>query len=175
MSTTGQIPTRDKVPQHLTWDLTTIFATDDDWTAEYEALQQAIPQFEQYKGTLGDGAANLLAVLQFQDAISERLGKLYTYAHMRYDEDTTNSHYQGMNQKVESLVTYASSAMSYIVPEILKIEEKQLNQFLAENEPLRLYEKTLDEISRQREHTLSEKEESLLSQAADALQTASTT
>lgn len=171
---TKELPSRNEVPEHLTWDLTTIFPTDEVWEKEYEALQQEIPKIKQYQNTLHESAENLLNLLQFQDNVSERLGKLYTYAHMRYDEDTTNSFYQGMNQKAEMILTFASSEMSYIVPEILQIEEEKLQSFIEENKDLQLYKKSLERIVRQREHTLSEREEKLLSEASDPLQTAST-
>lgn len=170
-----ELPSREEVPEHLTWDLTTIFPTDDAWEEEYTKLQEDIPSITNYQQTLGESAAQLLGALQLQDELSERLGKLYTYSRMRYDEDTTNSFYQGLNQKAESILTLASSSMSFIVPEILQIEEETIRSFLKENEALQLYEKTLDEIMRQREHILSEKEEVLLSEASEAMQTASNT
>ena len=72
-------------------------------------------------------------MLQLQDHLSERAGKLYTYAHMRYDQDTTNSHYQAMNSRAENLYTQLSSSMSYIVPEILAMDEGKIDRFLEEN------------------------------------------
>src|SRR5699024_10637320 len=103
--------------------------------------------------------------------ISVRLGKLYTYAHMRYDQDTTNSTYQAMNQKAESVLTAASSNMSFIVPAILQIDEVTINGFLTVYKGLQLYQKSLIEIARERAHSVSEKEEVLLSEASEALQT----
>ena len=172
---TKELPKREDVPEHLTWDLTTIFSTDEAWEEEYESLRKELPKIKQFQNTLHEGADRLLELLQFQDQVSERLGKLYVYAHMRYDQDTTNSFYQGLNQKAESLLAFASSEMSFIVPEILQIGEEKIRSFIEENEALKLYEKTLDEIIRQREHFLSEREEMLLSEASEALQTASNT
>src|SRR5699024_9186172 len=124
-----------------------------------------------FQGTLEQSAEQLYDLFQFQDKISERLGKLYTYAHMRYDQDTTNSAYQAMNQKAESVLTTASSNMSFIVLEILQIDEETINGVLNEHKELQLYKKTLHEISRQRAHILNEKVEVLLSEASAALQT----
>src|SRR5690625_460965 len=172
---TKELPKREDVPEHLTWDLTTIFSTDEAWEEEYESLRKELPKIKQFQNTLHEGTDRLLELLQFQDQVSERLGKLYVYAHMRYDQDTTNSFYQGLNQKAETLLAFASSEMSFIVPEILQIEEEKIHSFIEENEALKLYEKTLDEIIRQREHFLSEREEMLLSEVSEALQTASNT
>lgn len=172
---TKQLPSREEVPEHLTWDLATIFASDAAWEEEYKALQEAIPQIKEFQQTLGQSAEQLYNAFKLQDELSERLGKLYTYAHMRYDEDTTNSFYQGLNQQAEVLLTMASSYMSFIVPEILQIEEEKIQSFLESYEPLQLYEKTLSEIARQRKHILSEKEEKILSEVSEPLQTASNT
>ena len=166
---TTDIPKRDEVRKELTWDLEAIFATDDLWEEEFASLQKEIPEIKKFQGKLGESAEQLFNLLDYQDKISGRLGKLYAYAHMRNDEDTTNATYQAMNQKAESILTIASSHMSFIVPEILQIDVDQIDAFLQEKEALQLYRKTLDEILRQREHVLSDKEEMLLSEASEAL------
>src|SRR5690625_2634390 len=172
---TKEIPKREEVPKELTWDLESIFPSNEEWENEFESLQQEIPKIKEFQGHLGESAEKLYELFVFQDEISERLGKLFTYSHMRYDEDTTNALYQGMNQKAESILTLASSNMSYIVPEILQIEEEKINQFFKEKKELNQYKKTLDEIMRKRKHILSEKEEKLLSEASEALSTPSQT
>lgn len=172
---TKELPKREEVPKKLTWELETIFETDELWEKEFEKLQQEIPKITNYQGKLGESADILYELFTFQDEISERLGKLYTYAHMRYDQDTTNAFYQAMNQKAEILLTQASSTMSFIVPEILQIDVAKLKTFLEEKKELQLYQKTIDEILRQKAHVLSEREEYLLSEVSEALQTASQT
>src|SRR5699024_797874 len=128
-----------------------------------------------FQGKLGDSAEQLLKMFRLQDELSERLGKLYAYAHMRYDQDTTNDNYQAMNQKAESIITEASQHMSYIVPEILEIPEQTIQQFLKEEEGLGLYKQTLDEITRQKKHILSKTEEALLAKVSDPIRSASQT
>ena len=51
---------------------------------EFQAIKELLPKLTEFKGKLGDSADNLLEALQYEDEISMRLGKLYTYAHMRY-------------------------------------------------------------------------------------------
>ncbi|MFC2949916.1 oligoendopeptidase F [Virgibacillus sediminis] len=170
-----ELPKRSEVPHDRTWRLEDIFTTDEDWQAEFKSLQNDIPQIEEYQGKLGESAQTLYDVLKLQDRLSERLGKLFTYAHMRYDQDTTNSFYQGLNAQAENVLTKASSAMSFIVPEILSMDEDKLKRFLEENEGLKEYRKTLDEINRQRPHILSEKEEALLAEASEPMSNASQT
>src|SRR5699024_8672872 len=121
---------RSEVPKELTWNLESIFRTDEEWEEELEALKQEIPKIKTFQHTLGDSANQLYSLFAYQDQLSERLGKLFTYAHMRYDEDTTNDFYQAVNQKAENLLTLFSSHMSFIVPEILQIDEGVLDAFL---------------------------------------------
>ncbi|HLR65289.1 MAG TPA: oligoendopeptidase F [Pseudogracilibacillus sp.] len=165
----AELPKREDVPKHLTWDLEAIFPTDDDWEKEYKALEEAIPSLASYQGKLADSADTLLDLLQTKDKLEERIAKLYVYSHMRNDQDTTNSFYQGLNQKAQMLLTQYSSVVSYIVPEILQIDEVRIDAFLQENDDLKLYQHQLDQIMLQRDHVLSESEEALLSEASEVL------
>src|SRR5690606_27532325 len=109
------------------------------------------------------------------DQLLERLGRLYTYAHMRYDQDTTNSFYQGMDDRIKNLYSQAGSTLAYIVPEILAIDEQKIKGFLAEKKELQLYEHALEEINLQKPHVLSAEQEALLAQASEVLGASSNT
>ncbi|RBN40885.1 oligoendopeptidase F, partial [Priestia megaterium] len=130
---------------------------------------------EKFKGKLGESAQTLYDALQEQDELTMRVSKLYTYAHMRYDQDTTNSFYQGLNDRIKTLYTQIASALSYVTPEILSIEESKIKQYMAEHKELKLYAHALDEITRERPHILSESEEALLAQASEVLGSSSNT
>lgn len=169
------LPLRSEIPVEETWRLEDIFPTDDAWEQEFQQVKAMIPKLGEYKGRLGQSPEVLYEALQYQDEVSMRLGKLYTYAHMRYDQDTTNSFYQGLDARAKSLYSEASSAMAFIVPEILAIDEAVLRSFLEQYEPLRLYAHALDEVTRQRPHVLSAEEEAILAQAAEVMQATSDT
>ncbi|MCA1031078.1 oligoendopeptidase F [Bacillus timonensis] len=169
------LPSRSEIAVEDTWRLEDIFETDDVWEKEFQDVKAMIPKISEYQGKLGESAEVLFEALSYQDALSMRLGKLYTYAHMRYDQDTTNSFYQGLNDRATNLYTQAGSAFSYIVPEILSIDEAKIQSFLEEKEELKVYSHALDEINRQRPHILSAKEEALLAQAGEVLGSSSNT
>ncbi|WP_163150488.1 oligoendopeptidase F [Anoxybacillus sp. MB8] len=169
------LPTRKDVPVEYTWRLEDIFATDEQWEKEFQQIQALLPKFSEYKGRLGESAQMLYEALQYRDHVFMRLGKLYAYAHMRHDEDTANSLYQGLETRAEGLYAEAGQATAFIVPEILAMDEDVLRTFLQQYEPLRLYAHELDEMNRQRPHVLSEKEEALLAQAAEVMNASSNT
>jgi oligoendopeptidase F len=163
------LPNRKDIQEELTWRLEDIFASDDAWEKEYKEVQELIKEAGKYQGTLSESANQLYKALQFQDEVSERMGRLYSYSHMRYDQDTTNSYYQGLDDRAKTLYTQLSSSFAYLVPEILAIEENKLSSFLEENKELKLYKHALEEINLQRPHILSAEQEALLAQASEVL------
>ncbi|NKE07418.1 MULTISPECIES: oligoendopeptidase F [Mesobacillus] len=174
-SAVKKLPVRDEVSTENTWRLEDIFAVDEQWEQEFNEVKGLIPSVQEYQGKLGDSAEQLYNALQLQDKMLERLGRLYTYAHMRYDQDTTNSFYQGMDDRIKNLYSQAASALAFIVPEILAVDEEKIKGFLNEKEELKLYEHALEEINLQRPHILSAEEEALLAQASEVMSSPSNT
>ena len=87
---------RSDIAKEYTWDLESIYPTNDDWENSFKKLEQGLPELEALKGTLTQSGQALLKVLQTRDELFEELETLYVYASMRKDEDTTNSVYLGM-------------------------------------------------------------------------------
>ncbi|MDQ0245296.1 oligoendopeptidase F [Bacillus fengqiuensis] len=174
-SAVKKLPARSEIKVEDTWKLEDIFATDDAWEKEFEEVKALIPNMAKYQGKLGESSDMLYEALQTQDELTRRASILYTYAHMRYDQDTTNSSYQGLNDRIKTLYTQVASSLSFITPELLSIDEQKLKSFLQEKEELKLYEHALDEVNRQRPHVLSAEEEGLLAQASEVLGASSNT
>lgn len=169
------LPIRSEIPVEDTWKLEDIFSSDEEWESEFQAVKGMIPGVSEYKGKLAESAETLYQALQAEDALLERIGKLYTYAHMRYDQDTTNSFYQGLDDRTKNLYAQVASSLAYIVPEILSIDESKLKGFLEANGDLKLYEHALEEINLQRPHVLSADQEALLAQASEIMNASSNT
>ncbi|TLS37799.1 oligoendopeptidase F [Pseudalkalibacillus caeni] len=170
-----KLPQREEVAAEDRWNLEAIYETDEKWEEEFKNVKELLPEMEKYKGKLGESAETLFEALKRQDKITMKLGKLYTYAHMRYDQDTTNSYYQGLNDRAANLATQVSSQLAFVVPEILSIPEETIQTYLNENKDLELYKQALDEINRQRPHVLSKEEEALLAGVSDVTNSSSNT
>ncbi len=170
-----KLPTRSEVPVEDTWRLEDIYSNDEAWEKEFQEVKDLIPGVQNYKGKLAESADQLYEALQYQDKLLERLGKLYTYAHMRYDQDTTNSFYQGLNDRISNLYSQAASSLAFIVPEILAIEEQKVKEFLETKSELKLYEHAIEEINLQRPHVLSAEQEALLAEASEVMSSPSNT
>ncbi|WP_047374054.1 oligoendopeptidase F [Exiguobacterium sp. ZOR0005] len=171
----SDVLTRQQVPVEETWSLETIYADDQAWEQDFEALKANVPALMEYKGKLGDSADTLYAALSLRDELSRQLHKLYTYAHMRYDEDTANSHYQALNDRAGTLAAQISAQLAFMTPELLAIEESRIEAFMNEHDELRVYRHAFDELAQERPHVLTEAEEALLAQAGDVLGQSSST
>ncbi|MDR7000793.1 oligoendopeptidase F [Neobacillus niacini] len=169
------LPARSEIPVEETWKLEDIFANDEAWEKEFQEVKSQIPGVKEFEGKLGESAAILFKALQTQDQLLERLGKLYAYSHMRSDQDTTNSFYQGLDDRMKNLYGQAGSALAFIVPELLSIDESKLKGFLTEKPELKLYEHAIEEINLQRPHVLSAEQEALLAEAGEVMDASSNT
>lgn len=167
--------TRDEVKVEETWNLENIFESDAAWTAEYEEIEKLSSEAESYQGTLDDGPEALLKALTYRDELSQRLGKLYTYSHLKTDQDTTNSTYQAMDSRAKSLAVKVSTKLSFFLPELLAIDEAKLNQLVEENEGLALYKQEVKELNSMRPHVLPAEQESLIAQMSEVAQGSSKT
>ena len=165
---------REDIPTEYTWDLSSIFAHDEDWEQAFQSIQHRLPELEALKGTLAQSGQVLLKVLQKRDEITEALERLYCYASMHKDEDTTKSTYQGMEDRATQLFVHTSTTASYIDPEILAIPQETLDRFIQETPGLALYKQHLDVLNRQRPHIRSVEIEAVLAAAGEITETPNT-
>jgi oligoendopeptidase F len=168
------IPSRDKLNVEDTWDLTPIFANDDAWEGEFNATADALGPIVELRGTLADSAENLAAVFSRNYALIQRLDGLYTYAHLKADEDTANTHYMAMQERIRGRWAEVAAATSWIDPEILAIPEDTLAQY-RQDPAVQPFDRPLEVLLRDRPHTLSNEQEELLAQASETLSAPSTT
>ena len=173
--TNSKVLARDEVKVEETWRLEDIFATDDAWEKEYADVEELSAKAESFKGTLRNGAEALFEALSYRDTLSERLRRLYTYAHLKTDQDTTNSFYQAMDSRVKSLYVKVSTALSFFLPELLEIDEGELNKFVEQNDELKLYKQEFEEVNKLRPHVLPAEQESLLAQLSEVTGSSSET
>jgi len=132
-----------------------------------QALQQRLPELEALAGTLAQSGKALLAVLQKRDEIYEELERLYVFASMRKDEDTTNSTYQGMADRAMQLYVRTTTVSAYIEPEILALPQATLDQFVNETPGLAIYGQQLRDLNRKRAHIRSAEIEAILAAAGE--------
>ena len=146
---------RSEVPEEFTWDLRDVFASDEAWNEELEALKAYPERLAAFAGTLGESAKTLLAWFTLSDELNVRVTKLVEYASCRSDQDVGNSFYQGMRSKAFSAAVALSSASAFEASEIMDISDETLARFYAEEPKLETYRRNIDKLRRRKAHILS--------------------
>ena len=160
---------RKDIPENLKWKLTDVFASDEAWEEEYKnvEMEYSAYDFDAFKGKLAD-KETLLACLHVTDELSRRLEKLYLYAHMRHDEDLRIAKYTSMHARIAGLFPQLFARLSFVDPELTKVDEGILKGFIADPD-FAAHEYKLRGVLNSKAHVLSEAEERLLALGSDVM------
>lgn len=169
------LPTRNEVSDDLKWDLSRVFKNNQKWEQEYKQVAQEIKNLSKFKGTLAKSGKDLYEGITAILAVNRRLEKVYVYATMSSDVDTSNNHYLGFVAKAQSLANQMSAAIAFVDPEILSIPEETLAKFMQDEPRLENYRHRLEQITQKRPHTLPANEEKIIADAGDAMGTSANT
>ena len=163
----SSVPERSEIDDAYTWDLTDLFADDEAWEETYAETDERIEELSAYEGRVTESAATLEAVLELRESIMRDVSNLSAYARMRKDEDTTNQTYQALAARARSLAADASSAASYIEPELQELDGGEVEALIEENSALEAYEHYFDDTLRMKSHTRSAEIEALLADLSE--------
>ena len=166
---------RNEINEKDTWDLSTIFETDQKWEEELALLTEDTKQAASLEGHLLDSAVSLLDITERYLDLSRRLEKLYVYAHMKNDQDTRVAKYQEYYAKAMALYSQLDQVFSFYEPEFMAITEDQYQNFLTEEPKLQPYKHFFDKLLQNKDHVLSQREEELLAGAGEIFGAASET
>ena len=158
---------REAIAENYKWDLTTIFATDEAFELELADASTALEDARALAGILTDSAENLLAVTETELALMQRVEKLYVYASMKNDQDTTVSLYQEYQAKVTALYAKFNEVFAFYEPEFMTLSQETFAQFVIDQPKLQTYGHFFEQLFDRKAHVLSSAEEALLAGASE--------
>ncbi len=162
--------TRDQIEEKYKWDLTTIFKNDDEFHKFYDKTKEDIKKINDYKGNITKDENRLFEFLNLSDELERQLYKIYYYAHLTYDSDTTNTKSQENYNLANNLLNEYNLLSSFVVPELLKTPYEQIIEYINKNPKLKQYSFNLECIYRYKKHTLDQKSEEIISTFSKVLQ-----
>src|SRR5699024_9016722 len=154
---------------------TVIFPSDEAFETAYKEVEEEIKRVQSFEGRLEESSEVFLKALEALLDMSRKLENVYVYSHLKNDQDTSNSHYQALNDRAQMLATNAGEAMSWFEPEVLSLHEEKLEQYQQENSELKKYSHYLERVTDNRDHVLSKEMESLLAGAGEIFSSPSRT
>ena len=154
------------------WDFTHMYASDEAWEQELNAVVGELDRIAAIEGTLGSSRESFKAGIDTIFALMQRLEKVYIYANLHRCADGSETKHQEMDGKATSAFVRFSMMTAFMEPEILAIPEETLKDFLAPDE-MKPYRFMIENINRSRAHCLDAQRERMLAQLGDAAQTPS--
>lgn len=157
---------RSTIENKFKWTIDEMYPNEESIEKDIQKVKELIEEVKRYKGILADSEENIFKALNISEEASRILQNLYVYTHMKSHEDTRINKNQSNATKIDMLSTELSMATSYMVPEIIAMDNEKLENYL-KTERLSHYKKYVDDILRLKPHTLNEREEELLASVAD--------
>lgn len=160
---------RNEIEEKYKWNLKTIYKDENEFNRDYENIKFKVEDFEKNSEDFILNVNNFYNTLKEYYDINIILEKLYTYVSHYYDEDISNSKALALKDKVYDLYTEFSKVSSFISPKILMLDRKKIDRFYNENPKLKEdYGFIIENIFREKPHTLSLKEEKVISSLSNA-------
>lgn len=153
---------RSEVPEEFTWDLTHLFADRESWEKELLAIETDLATVTKFKGRLHTGAKVFLDCLRNYEKLLHRLSLAGTYASLRFSSDSTDPNNQGDMSRYGDIQAKVLAETAFIKSEILQLDEEQLNRYFQDEPGLEEFRLAIEDILREKNHTLSPETERVL-------------
>lgn len=165
----GQLP-REEVPKQDQWNVSAMYKDFLVWNNDFShfSKKETFDKLLSFKGKLAGDAVSLRQALDHYFDISRHLEKIYTYAHLRHDEDVAEKEAKNAYERSLNIFHEFKEKTAFFEPEILSMNEETFQKRLKDPQ-LASYKIYLESIYRQKKHTLTEDQEALLSMASKAL------
>lgn len=163
----SSVPERSDIEEEYKWALGSIYASDEDWEHAFEAVSERISELRAYEGQATTDPETLLELLDLREEIMRDVAQVSVYASLRSSEDTRNQEYQALSAKAQSLSSQASSAISYLEPELQTLSAEEIDHFIDAEPALETYQQYFDDVLRGKEHTRSAEVEELLAELGE--------
>ncbi len=158
-----QVKLRSEIDKRWQWKLEDLYSTLEKWEADFQNVKASVAAFEVYKGRVAENPAKAIKAY-FESHLT--LERLYAFAHMHRDEDNANTTFQALTDRAETLSVEAEAAAAFLEPELLTMEESDLNA-LMKDPALSDFDVYLHTIIRNKPHTLPAEQEKLLAMTGE--------
>ena len=141
----------------------TFFAGPEAEKADRENLSATLKALEALKGRIAGSADNLERALQLSDRVKMQASKHSSYLYLRNAVDTNDEASLADGSALDAEVTRRAA---FVRQELIGMDDRALASLVVRKPQLKAYLPAIEAIRRYRSHTLSLKEEELLSALA---------
>lgn len=156
--------------EKLNWNLKEIFENEESFNDSINQLYSYLEEIKKSKGKLNESVDEILKCYKNLEKALELHEKLYGYAMLKYHQDMSNQESIKLYKKMENITTDFSEVESFISPEVSKISDKRLEEYLKDDR-MKEYEKTIRDIMKEKKHILTEEVEEVLAKYSEIFST----
>ena len=151
------------IDKKYTWDLDVIYNDMNSFDKDYDKAKRLIKKLGSFEKKMIINSSNFYKTIKLYFDIDRVVTKLSIYTSLSFDLDTSDNSKQELSEKVSNLRSDFSKCSYFIVPNILKVDNKTLKLFYNEEKLLKEYKYYIDEVYRYKKHTLGDNEEKVMS------------
>ena len=168
---------RAEIDKQFHWNVEALYPSWQAWNEDLEKWgreknEPHWPELTPFRQSWKESPENLKSLIELCLNIDRNLSKLFTYAHLRHDEDVAEDTAKKAHSRIVTLLYAFRQETAWIEPALLQLDELELGNLL-KSPCLKEYAFYLEKIVRMKAHTLGAFEEELLAMAGKALETAS--
>lgn len=149
----------------MTWDLERMFASEEEIESCIAEVREGLERVEELKA---DMKKNLYPLFDLEEELGRKMEKLYVYASMKKDEDSTVSKSQKRILEMEILLSKFQAIFSFVSPYLLSLSDEEVEE-LKKHERYEHYKLMLERVFRNKEHMLSKEQEYILSSLQEVM------
>jgi len=152
-----------------TWNLESIFGTQEQWGETYQSVQTQLPEMAQYQGKLNQSPQMLLKGLETYEKVFIPCMQVYVYAGLAASVDVGDQEAVARFGQGRGLLATARTATAFLEPEIMAISFDVLDKWIEEQPQLAIYEHYFDQLKKRQAHLRSPEVEEVIAMVGEPL------
>lgn len=149
--------------REIRWNLCDLYEDNKAFLSDFKKAKSLLGELKKYRGKLKNCDKNLLLeYLQKDTEFSIILERLAVYAHCKNDDNGKDKTNIKNYQMINDFFSVVGQTLAFTSPELKELDDEFLQD--AQNDPkFKDFDRTIFGIRRDKKHTLTEKEEGMLS------------
>ena len=152
---------REEIDEQYKWDLSILCKDNQEFYERISKINDFVPKIKVFEGKLNN-KDTILEYLKLDEEYSRYVEPLILYSHLKSSEVLSDNERAEMREKLSHILNNISIETSFVSSELSKLPNELLDDIIYDKRFVD-YNRVFEDIKRNKKHTLSKKEEKLLS------------
>lgn len=152
---------REEIDEQYKWDLSILCKDNQEFYEKISKINDFVPKIKVFEGKLNN-KDTILEYLKLDEEYSRYVEPLILYSHLKSSEVLSDNERAEMSEKLSHILNNISIETSFVSSELSKLPNELLDDIIYDKRFVD-YNRVFEDIKRNKKHTLSKKEEKLLS------------